>query len=48
MLYLDHNATTPPAPAVLAAMLPVFSEVWANPSSQHPPGQAAKRAPRKR
>jgi cysteine desulfurase len=44
MLYLDHNATTPPAPAVLAAMLPMFSEVWANPSSQHPPGQAAKRA----
>lgn len=43
MLYLDHNATTPPAPAVIAAMLPVLSGVWANTSSQHGPGQDAKR-----
>jgi len=43
MIYLDHNATTPPAPAVIAAMLPVLSSVWANPSSQHGPGQDAKR-----
>jgi len=43
MIYLDHNATTPPAPAVVAAMLPVLSSVWANTSSQHGPGQEAKR-----
>ena len=44
MIYLDHNATTPPAPAVVAAMLPVLSSLWANTSSQHRPGQEAKRA----
>lgn len=44
MIYLDHNATTAPAPAVIAAMLPVLSSLWANPSSQHGPGQEAKRA----
>ena len=44
MIYLDHNATTPPAPQVLAAMLPVLSDLWANSSSQHGPGQEAKRA----
>jgi len=44
MIYLDHNATTPPAPAVIAAMLPVLSSLWANASSQHGPGQDAKRA----
>lgn len=44
MIYLDHNATTPPAPAVIAAMVPVLSSVWANTSSQHGPGQEAKRA----
>ncbi len=44
MIYFDHNATTPPAPAVLSAMLPVFSDLWANASSQHGPGQQAKRA----
>ncbi len=44
MIYLDHNATTPPAPEVIAAMLPVLSSLWANASSQHAPGQNAKRA----
>lgn len=44
MIYLDHNATTPPAPEVIAAMLPVLSSLWANASSQHGPGQEAKRA----
>jgi cysteine desulfurase len=43
MIYLDHNATTPPAPEVIAAMLPVLSSGWANSSSQHGPGQEAKR-----
>ena len=44
MIYLDHNATTPPAPEVIAAMLPVLSGLWANTSSQHGPGQQARRA----
>lgn len=43
-VYFDHNATTPPAQAVIEAMLPVFSGLWANASSQHGPGQGAKRA----
>lgn len=44
MTYLDHNATTPPTPEVIAAMLPILSRLWANASSQHGPGQEAKRA----
>ena len=43
MIYLDHNATTPLAPGAIAAMLAVMSGVWANTSSQHGPGQEAKR-----
>jgi cysteine desulfurase len=43
MIYLDHNATTPLSPDVIAAMLPVMSGVWANSSSQHGAGQEAKR-----
>lgn len=43
MIYLDHNATTAPAPEVMAAMLAVLSGQWANASSQHGPGQEAKR-----
>ncbi len=42
MLYLDHNATTPPLPAVVQAMADVMVEHWANPSSQHDAGQAAR------
>lgn len=44
MIYLDHNATTVPAPAVARAMLAVLTEVWGNASSQHALGQEAKRA----
>ncbi len=33
--YFDHNATTPVAPEVVAAMLPLFSEWWGNPSSAY-------------
>lgn len=44
MIYLDHNATTPPASSVVQAMLSALTDVWANASSQHPPGQQAKRA----
>jgi len=42
MLYLDHNATTPPHPAVADAMRDALLECWGNPSSKHGPGQAAK------
>jgi cysteine desulfurase len=41
---LDHNATTPVHPDVLAAMLPWFTRCWANPSSPHPDGVAARDA----
>ncbi len=44
MIYLDHNATTRPAPSVVQAMLQMMSATWANASSQHGPGQDAKRA----
>ncbi len=42
-LYLDHNATTPLAPAALAEMVDALQHAWANPSSTHAPGQAARR-----
>lgn len=42
MLYLDHNATTPPLPTVVAAMAEAQARHWANPSSQHEAGQAAR------
>ena len=34
-VYLDNNATTRPAPEVVEAMMPFFSELWGNPSSMH-------------
>lgn len=34
-VYLDNNATTQPAPEVLEAMAPFFTELWGNPSSMH-------------
>ncbi len=42
--YLDHAATTSVDPRVLAAMLPFFSDTFANPSSFHTPGMRAKEA----
>jgi cysteine desulfurase len=42
-VYLDHNATTAPAPEVLREMLDAMERAWANPSSTHAPGQAARR-----
>ncbi|MFO0974285.1 MAG: aminotransferase class V-fold PLP-dependent enzyme [Phycisphaerae bacterium] len=41
-IYLDHNATTPVAPAVLDAMLPCLRERFGNPSSLHVAGQQAR------
>lgn len=42
MGYLDHSASTPVAPQVLEAMLPYFTDIYANPSSIHRPGQKAE------
>ena len=35
VIYLDHNATTPIAPEVLAAMIPYLKDEWGNPSSSY-------------
>lgn len=43
-VYLDHNATTPVAPEVLAAMLPYLTEEFGNASSIHAFGQNARGA----
>ncbi len=43
-VYLDHNASTPVHPEVLAEMLPYFSDVFGNPSSVHAFGRAAREA----
>ncbi len=44
-IYLDHQATTPLAPAVLDAMLPFFNEHYGNPHSlQHQYGAEAAAA----
>ncbi|MEP9389898.1 cysteine desulfurase DndA [Mesorhizobium sp. KR9-304] len=41
-LYLDHNATTPIDPAVVAAMEPFLREIFGNPASvEHAHGHAA-------
>lgn len=42
-LYLDHAATTPPRPEVLEAMARIQRDHWANPSSRHDAGCAARR-----
>ena len=44
-IYLDHHATTPVDPRVLAAMLPYFTEHFGNPTSTtHQYGWAAEAA----
>jgi len=43
-IYMDHSATTPVAPEVLAAMLPYFGEKFGNASSLHQSGREAKEA----
>ena len=42
-VYLDHNATTEPAPEVVREMVDALQMAWGNPSSTHEPGQAARR-----
>ena len=45
VIYLDHQATTPCEPAVVAAMEPWWSDQFANPSSRsHRPGLLAAAA----
>ncbi|HVV48599.1 MAG TPA: aminotransferase class V-fold PLP-dependent enzyme, partial [Polyangia bacterium] len=43
-IYLDHNATTPPAPEVLEAMAAALRDLPGNPSSPHAAGRAARAA----
>jgi cysteine desulfurase len=43
-VYLDHNATTPLDPEVLAAMTPFLAEGFGNPSSLHVWGREARQA----
>jgi cysteine desulfurase len=44
VIYLDHNATTPCAPEVVAAMQRFWSEEFGNPASAHLAGRNAARA----
>lgn len=41
-IYLDHAATTPMAQEVIEAMIPIYSEVFGNPSSVHAFGRKAR------
>src|SRR5689334_15377724 len=43
-MYVDHAATTPVRPEVLAAMLPYLTDEWGNPSSLYGPGRRAANA----
>jgi cysteine desulfurase len=42
VIYLDNNATTQPAPEVVAAIRDCLEQHWANPSSLHRFGQQAR------
>lgn len=44
VIYLDNNATTRPAPEVVAAMLPYLTDFYGNPSSVHRFGQRSRQA----
>ena len=43
MIYLDHNATTPPLPEVVEEIARVSRDAFGNPGSRHAPGRAARR-----
>ncbi|MPZ13433.1 MAG: aminotransferase class V-fold PLP-dependent enzyme [Chloroflexi bacterium] len=42
-IFLDHTATTPPAPGVFEAMVPYFTERWSSPAATYRNGRAMKR-----
>ncbi|MFC0522503.1 cysteine desulfurase family protein [Pontibacillus salicampi] len=42
-IYLDHAATTPVSPEVVEAMVPIYQEVYGNPSSVHSYGRKARK-----
>jgi cysteine desulfurase len=42
VIYLDHNATTPIAPEVHAAMMPYLTDEWGNPASAYRFGSKLK------
>ncbi|MCQ8103591.1 cysteine desulfurase [Methylomonas sp. SURF-2] len=44
MIYLDHNATTPPDERVVEAMLPYLRQLYGNPSSLYRLGRIARSA----
>ena len=41
-IYLDHNATSPPTPAVVEAVRRAMVDAWGNPSSPHVIGRRAR------
>lgn len=41
-LYMDYNATAPPAPGVAEAIAEFFQHHWGNPSSSHAEGRRAR------
>lgn len=43
-IYLDHGASTPVDPQVVAAMMPYWTDVYGNPGSGHSYGRAASHA----
>ncbi|HCF89715.1 MAG TPA: cysteine desulfurase NifS, partial [Firmicutes bacterium] len=43
-IYMDHAATTPLHPEVLAAMMPYLTELYGNPSSIHSFGRETRQA----
>ncbi len=44
IVYLDHSASTPTDPRVMAAMMPYFTEIYGNASSAHRFGRQAEAA----
>ncbi|WP_100406605.1 cysteine desulfurase family protein [Bacillus solitudinis] len=44
IIYVDHAATSPTHPDVIAEMMPYFGEVYGNPSSIHQVGRQARQA----
>ena len=44
MIYMDHAATTPVKPEVLSAMLPYFTDRFANASGAYSAARESQRA----